>query len=172
MATQREVAEHLDLTDRNVRYLLQSGVIPASKGRGGYNLDDCRMAYIRYIRGQAKGQVRNEEAEDGELLNQKREKEDYLLTRERRIGQQQKNELNSRLVVPVEFAIYSLSKLSAQLATIFDTLPLAMKRKHPDLEARHIDTLTRELAKARNAASSLGESIPGQLDEYHDKIRS
>lgn len=173
MATQLEVAEHLDISDRQVRSLLQSGVLPGSKGRGGYDLDACRMAYISYLRGQAAGQVRQPEAEADvvdPLLEHKREQEEYLLTRERRIGQQQKNELSARRVVPAEFAIFSLSKLAAEIAAILDTLPLTMKRKHPDLEPRHLDTLSRELAKARNQAAGLHETIPEHLDDYHDTL--
>ncbi|MGM0703876.1 MAG: terminase small subunit [Pseudomonadota bacterium] len=175
MATQLEVAEHLDITDRQVRSLLQSGVLPGSKGRGGYDLNACRLAYIRNLRGQLNGQVKSPEAEpEGDaidpLLEHKREQEEYLLTRERRIGQQQKNEIGARKVVPSEFAIFSLSKLAAEIAAILDTLPLTMKRKHPDLEPRHLDTLSRELAKARNQAAGLHETIPEHLDEYHDTL--
>ncbi len=42
------------------------------------------------------------------LLEHKREQEEYLLTKERRIDQQQKNELSARKVVPSEFAILTL----------------------------------------------------------------
>lgn len=172
MATQQEVAEHLDITDRQVRNLLQSGVLPGAKGRGAYSLDDCRLAYIRYMRGQVGGQVDKQEASDDidPQLEHKREQEEYLLTRERRIGQQQKNEIAARKVVPSEFAIFSLSKLAAEIAAILDTLPLTMKRKHPDLEARHLDTLSRELAKARNQAAGLHDTVSDHLDEYHDTL--
>ena len=173
MATQTEVASHLDLTDRQVRNLLQSGVLPGAKGRGAYSLDDCRLAYIRYMRGQVGGQVDTPEPGGDEidpLLEHKREQEEYLLTRERRIGQQQKNEIAARKVVPSEFAIFSLSKLAAEIAAILDTLPLTMKRKHPDLEARHLDTLSRELAKARNQAAGLHDTVSDHLDEYHDTL--
>ncbi|KGE78265.1 terminase small subunit [Halomonas salina] len=177
MATQVEIAAHLDITDRQVRNLLQSGVLPPSKGRGGYDLDGCRLAYIRHLRGQVNGQVKSPEAGDDSeefdpLLEHKREQEEYLLTRERRIGQQQKNEIAARKVVPSEFAIFSLSRLSAEIAAILDTLPLTMKRKHPDLEARHMDTLQRELAKARNQAAGLSDQLPEQLNEYHDTLAS
>ena len=104
------------------------------------------------------------------LLDHKREQEEYLLTKERRIGQQQKNELASRKVVPSEFAIFTLSKVAAEIAAILDTLPLTMKRKHPDLETRHLDTLMRELARARNQASGLDDMLPELLDDYFDSI--
>jgi len=105
-------------------------------------------------------------------IEQKREQEEYLLTKERRIGQQQKNEIAARKVVPSEFAIFTLSKIAAEIAAILDTLPLTMKRKHPDLETRHLDTLMRELARARNKASGLDETLPELLDDFFDSIDS
>lgn len=110
------------------------------------------------------------EGEFDPLLDHKREQEEYLLTKERRIGQQQKNEVAARKVVPSEFAIFTLSKVAAEIAAILDTLPLAMKRKHPDLETRHLDTLMRELARARNQASGLDEKLPELLDDFFDSI--
>ena len=59
MATQREVADNIDLSDRQVRTLLKQGILPAGKGTGGLDLDSCRVAYIRYLRGLATGQVKD-----------------------------------------------------------------------------------------------------------------
>ena len=104
--------------------------------------------------------------EDTSDLEQKKMEEDYLWTRERRIAQQLKNEIAAQQQVPTEFANFALSKISAEMASILDTLPLTMRRKHPDLEARHLNTLNRELAKARNQAASLGSTLPDILDDY------
>lgn len=57
MASQKEVADHIDLTTRQVRTLLKSGVLPSGSGAGGLNIDNCRLAYIRYLRGRATGKV-------------------------------------------------------------------------------------------------------------------
>lgn len=54
MATEAEVAEHLDLSDRSVRELKSKRVFH-SVGRGGYDLADCRTAYIRQLREKAAG---------------------------------------------------------------------------------------------------------------------
>lgn len=64
MATQKELAAHLDITDRQVRNLAKDGVLPGSKGKGGYDLDTCRLAYIAYLRGLATKQVKAEPGED------------------------------------------------------------------------------------------------------------
>lgn len=58
LATQEEVGAHLDMTRENVRKLVNAGVMPPGKGRAGYDLDLCRVAYIRHVRGVRSGEVR------------------------------------------------------------------------------------------------------------------
>jgi terminase small subunit / prophage DNA-packing protein len=81
-------------------------------------------------------------------------------------GQEQKNAEKGKRLVDVAFATFALSRMAAEIATVLDTLPLTMKRKHPDLETRHLDTLMRELSKARNQAAGLDNRLPGFLDEF------
>lgn len=50
MATQTEVARHLDLSERQINNLQKLPGFPKPQGRGGYELDACRMFYIRYLR--------------------------------------------------------------------------------------------------------------------------
>lgn len=185
MASKAEVATHLDLSERQIGNLLKDHILPAAKGPAGLLLDDCRVAYIRHLRRrtigrppgnlaqQASAQSRPAPADDANAIpniEAQREREEYLLIKERRITQQQKNEVAAQKLVPTEFAIFTLSKIAAEIATVLDTLPMTMKRKHPDLETRHIDTLLRELARARNIASSLDESVPELLDEFFENI--
>jgi phage terminase Nu1 subunit (DNA packaging protein) len=62
MATDAEIAAHLDLSDRSVRDLRQKGVFPTAK-KGG--LDDCRVAYIRHLRERAAGRASDGADEEG-----------------------------------------------------------------------------------------------------------
>lgn len=55
MATQLEVAEHLDLSDRQIRELLTKGALPKPRARGEMDLDACRLGYIRHLRDMAAG---------------------------------------------------------------------------------------------------------------------
>lgn len=55
MATQSELAAYLDLTQQAVSKLKNSGVLPPPAGRGGYDLDASRFAYIRHLRAGAAG---------------------------------------------------------------------------------------------------------------------
>jgi len=64
MATQIELAAHLDLSTRRVRDLLRDGILPPSKGNGGYDIDASRVNYIRHLRGLASGQQRGSADDD------------------------------------------------------------------------------------------------------------
>ena len=50
MATQRDVAEHLDLSTKSISELITKGVLLSKKGRSPLNIDVCRHAYISYLR--------------------------------------------------------------------------------------------------------------------------
>jgi hypothetical protein len=54
MATQQQVADHLDLSTRSVRELVRRGILP-EKGPKGWGLDECRLRYLLYMRGVADG---------------------------------------------------------------------------------------------------------------------
>jgi phage terminase Nu1 subunit (DNA packaging protein) len=100
------------------------------------------------------------------LLEYKLLEERRGLTAAQRVAQEQKNRVNDKQLVPVGFAIFSLSKIAAQLGSLLDTVPLKLKRKHPEIDARHIESLQREIAIARNLAAESGEQLPDYLDEY------
>lgn len=55
MASQKEVARHLSLSQQAVSQLVASGVLAAPASRGGMDLDQCRGAYITHLREVAAG---------------------------------------------------------------------------------------------------------------------
>lgn len=84
--------------------------------------------------------------------------------------QEQKNEVARRRLVPVDFATYALARVASQIGSLLDTVPLKLRRKHPELDVRHIESLQREIATARNTAADLGENLPEMLDEYLESL--
>jgi phage terminase Nu1 subunit (DNA packaging protein) len=96
------------------------------------------------------------------------EQERLRLTAAQAEGQELKNDITKRKSVPTEFATFVLSRLAAEIGSLLDTLPLTLKRRHPDLEVRHIESVQRELAKARNRAATLDDRLPGLLNEFID----
>lgn len=59
MATIKEVAEHLDLTTKRMHELFNENVLIKTGKSGGQDKDDCRLRYIRYLRGLARGKNTN-----------------------------------------------------------------------------------------------------------------
>lgn len=166
MATQKEVAQHLDISERWVRKLVRDGVLPPGRGRGGYDLDDCRRAYIGYLRGLASGEITDrgesprgtsdEEVSDSTEL--------ALLRREQRIGQELKNAQLRRELAPIDVLEFSLNKAGSQISAILEAIPQKVKRRVPSLQHAQIEIIKREVVKCQNMASR----VTVNLDEYRD----
>lgn len=64
MSKRAEVAAHLDLSGTKVSELAARGIIPRSSGRGGFDLEACRLGYIRHLRETAAGRAGQDEGPD------------------------------------------------------------------------------------------------------------
>lgn len=177
--TQKEFARWAGYSDKQVGRLIEKGVLVKGSQRGKMDLLDNAKRLVGYLKmlnqsGQAIDDVLDDADDSPEEVERRlkplKKEEDYLLTRERRIQLQLKNEVTARKQVPTEFAIFSLSKLSSQIGTILDGVVLTMKRKHPDLEPRHLDSFSKEIAEARNKAAALGDDLPRIADEFFRSI--
>ena len=100
------------------------------------------------------------------LIGYKIDLERWRLTKEQADTQARKNKIGDKELVPVGFAIFVLSRISALLASYLDTIPKKVKLKHPDLEIRFMESFEREIAVTRNEAAGLAATIPELLDEY------
>lgn len=98
MATQSEVAAHLDLTQPAVSQMLAEGLLPTAARRGQLDLDACRIAYIRRLREQAAGRASLEDGDDKPDLVRER----ALLARAQREGQNMKNAVLRGELLPVD----------------------------------------------------------------------
>ena len=129
---------------------------------------DCRTVLEHKLaRAESKHQPEGADGLDP-LAEAKLTQERLRFTAAQAEGQELKNEVTKRKSVPVEFATFVLSRIAAEIASGLDTLPLTLKRRHPDLEVRHIESVQRELAKVRNRAATLDDRLPELLDEYLD----
>jgi phage terminase Nu1 subunit (DNA packaging protein) len=88
-----------------------------------------------------------------------------LLT-EQADAQARKNRIGEKEVAPVPFMTFALANLSAQLASTLNTVHKNVKRKHPDISARHLEAVESEIAVTRNAAAGLADRIPELLNEF------
>lgn len=172
MATQIEVAKHLDLSDRQVRNLLTDGVLPGSKGKGGYDIEACRLAYIRHLRGLGNSQVKPEmDLEQGDidpLIEYRLTQERLRLTAAQSEAQELKNEVTKKRLIPADFITFAFAKFIPAAGSIFDTVVMTLRRRHPDLTPGQLDSIGRELTKARNTIAQAAERLPEWHDEFID----
>ncbi|MBP0446716.1 hypothetical protein J8J14_18220 [Roseomonas sp. SSH11] len=71
MATQAEVAAHLGLSQQAVSALIQRAILPGAAGKGGLDLDACRLAYVRHLREVAAGRASAESGEGLDLVQER-----------------------------------------------------------------------------------------------------
>jgi phage terminase Nu1 subunit (DNA packaging protein) len=100
------------------------------------------------------------------LIGYKIDCERLRLTKEQADAQARKNKVGDKELVPVGFMVFALASLSAQLASTLNTVHKNVKRKHPDIDVRHLEAVETEIAVTRNAAAGLADRIPELLDEY------
>lgn len=138
--TQMEIAEHLDMSDRNLRDLLQS----LNMDHKQVSLSALRVAYIRRLRDQAAGRLG---AETGGLdLVQER----AALAREQRKGQAIKNAVARKEYAPVGLLADVLGMAASAVVDRFDQLDGAMRKACPDLPEEAKTTVQQVIANARN----------------------
>ncbi|PWC86059.1 hypothetical protein TSH100_13875 [Azospirillum sp. TSH100] len=136
MATQEEVAAYLDLTDRSVRELRDKGVFQ-DNGRGGLDLDDCRIAYIQHLRERAAG--RNADQDD----TLKRER--ALLVREQRERIAIKNAVDRRELAPVADMSAAVVSMIEIVKAKLRRLPAKVAKSDSRLKVRISDALEEAL---------------------------
>lgn len=104
------------------------------------------------------------------LIEYKHLQQKLRLTTEQADGQAMRNQVKAKKLVPVDFCLFALGKLSAMLGSTLDTVHVKVKRKCPDIEVRHLEAVQREVAVARNDAVKLADRLPELLDEFVESL--
>lgn len=113
MATQAEVAGHLDMTRAAVADLIQRGILPKAEKRQ-LDLDACRRAYINHLRNQAAGR----HGGGGQLEHWRTE-----LAREKATEAKRANELAEGKIIPQEQAVRAWQIVLGQVRAKFLGIP-------------------------------------------------
>ena len=69
-------------------------------------------------------------------------------------------------LAPIDMITWTLGKVGAQIAALLETIPGRVKRRSPDLSARHIDIIKGEIIKAQNMAARVSVN----LQEYRSAV--
>lgn len=138
--TQAEIAEHLDMSDRNLRDVLQALDLDHKQ----VSLSALRVAYIRRLREQAAGRSGSEAG--GLDLVQER----AALAREQRIGQAIKNGVARKEYGPVGLLADVLGTAASAVVDRFDHLEGVLAKSCPDLAEEAKTAVLTVIADARN----------------------
>ena len=160
MATQRQVADHLGVSQPVVAKLVAAGVFLPTGARGGLDLDACRKAYLSRLREEAAGRAAHGGA-DGEP-------EELDLVAERaRLAKAQADRIEMEihrtagLVVPIEESVRQLTAVLSKVRTRILAIPSeaapsvsrckTVAETEAELRRRVVDALT-DLSSAKEIA--------------------
>jgi phage terminase Nu1 subunit (DNA packaging protein) len=104
------------------------------------------------------------------FIEYKQAQQKLRLTTEQADAQEMRNRVKAKKLVPVDFCLFALGRLSAMLGSTLDTVHVKVKRKHPDIEVRHLEAIQSEIAVTRNEAVNLADVLPELLDEFVEAL--
>ncbi|WMY72730.1 terminase small subunit [Buttiauxella selenatireducens] len=137
------------------------GVEPAER-RGREALYDVASVIRNRVDNELRKLVEGaEDIDDQELLRER-----VRLTRAQADAQELKNEKERDEVIAVDFMRFILTRVTGEIASILDTIPLSVQRKNPGLDSRAIKGIQQDITKARNRAAGLSVMIPALVEEY------
>lgn len=151
LASNSELAIHLDMSDRNVRELVQRGVFNFSN----QTRKECRAAYIRHLREMAAGRSGTGE------LNLVDEGARLKRAQSERIEMQ--NAVTRREYGPIEALEQGLSDCMARVAAQLDTIPGKLRIASDVLTADDLDRVAEVIAMVRNDIADM------EIDWFGDK---
>lgn len=100
------------------------------------------------------------------MIEYKYLQERLRLTAAQAYGQEQKNKVNDKVLIPAPFMTFALEKIASKIGSKLETVGKTVSRRHPEIDPRILETTEREIALARNIAAQFGDELPGYLDEY------
>lgn len=157
--TQAEVAEHLDMSDRNLRNVLAL----LGMDHKEVALSKLRVGYIRHLREVAAGRV------GGEIGGLDLVQERAALAREQRLGIEIKNATARGDYAPIALLSEVLAIASQSVVERFEQLPAILKKSCPDLPDAAREVLMTALASARNEwVSATCDLVVKRLDDEAD----
>ncbi len=83
--------------------------------------------------------------------------EDYsvLLDKERYLKLKRENEIEDKLVAPIELLTDALQQVAAQMVPLLESLPLKMKRNNPSLTGHDITLVKKAVCECRNLIAKI-----------------
>ena len=166
MATQKEIAGHLFLSDKWVRELIKKGVLPANNSRGGMDFDKCRESYINYLKGVNSKQVTPlDEAEPDEVRTTKLK----LNTQETKLRKENYQlSVLEKLYAPVEVITVTLQRVSQSWSIRLESFSARIKRAWPDMPPEAKEAIDKVIAEGANELTDMRPDLSDYQRRDHD----
>lgn len=157
MATQKDVADHLRLSDRQIRNLSNLPGAPKPQGRGGWDINAWRFFYIDYLRARSRDVSDSDEPEADEVSPEKG-KEQRLKNEERQeriLIARVKRRILAKRYAPVELISVAISRTAIELRTRIESWVPRLKKIWPDMPMEATDLFNQEFKKLLNELAEL-----------------
>ncbi len=102
----------------------------------------------------------------GNKKNNDLQQERARLAKEQADGQELKNAVLRKELIPVKMLEFALADISEQVSSILESIPLKVKKNLPKLTASEVEIITREIKKAMNAASRTKIDYEKATDDF------
>lgn len=166
MATQEELASHLFMSSRWLREYIKKGILPASKGRGGYDLDKCREAYIVYLSGVKNGKVQSHSEEEPAEVRDANIKRKTLETKLRKENYQLS--VLEKKYGPIKIITVTLQRVSQSWTIRLESFSARIKRAWPDMPDAAKDVIDTVIAEGANELANMRPDLSDYRESDHD----
>ncbi len=158
MATQGEIARHLDLSERQINNLQKMPGFPVPQGRGQYDLDACRLWYIRYLRTAKPGGGEPEMEADESAKGLERQKAELAneYRREQIESLKLKRKVLAKQYAPITVLSDVLETWCSGARTRVDSWLPRIKMVWPDVPHHVIKLFRNEIAEMMNELADVG----------------
>lgn len=96
----------------------------------------------------------------------KPELETALLKQEQRRNMALRNDILERRLAPVELQAHVIGKVMAAVGSLFDALPLEIKRRNPEIPTSVIESIKSAVVTAQNNAAETDRLIEEYIDDF------
>lgn len=173
MATQKEVAAHLFISDRQVRNLSKSPGAPKPKGKQGYSVDDWRRFYIDYLKsGGVQLEVSSEDDDSAEMRALKIKIQQTNL--DDKLESIKMRKVNRKIKEaqwgPLEIITAVTSQLAVAINSRIEGMLPRLKQIWPDMPVEAYEALNKEVIAISNELADVDPDFSEYLEIDSEEV--
>ncbi|WP_136484711.1 helix-turn-helix domain-containing protein [Vibrio sp. H11] len=164
--TQSDIAELLGISDRQVRNLIQQGILPAAKGRGGMDPLVCNHAYNAYLRQSKSADQKAETDKKNDPQHYEQRKRELELDKlDETVAMMRAKRLTfEKFYAPVEIIPDVIGQVASQIRSRLDSLIPKMKKSWLDMPPEAVSVLEEEIIAVCNECADVQPDLSDYID--------